>query len=309
MRRLGVFIVFLLVVGVLPSFSFGFPAVAADDVAGPGLASVSDPCAERGDNGPISAEEAARQAALCAARPVPPEPPPTPLTCEGAVLCMATDAEVQAAGLDLDVLRLGDEVELASIRARERSLGTLSSSYYTGWVKFYLYENSHCNGTKYYHGYCGWLYHKYYDDGSGWVYTTSFPARSGDNIPAHDWSSRGPIPNDHQPRGSSVTNRYTWGFKNGLFTNYEPDSGASFDPGKWRLGPWYVNKPGTSADRYERSEVEIHGGSGSHNFWNDGAYTLGCIRLPQTSITSLKSLWDNRTDNKYSGAHVYVYYP
>jgi len=80
-----------------------------------------------------------------------------------------------------------------------------------------------------------------------------------------------------------------------------------WDPGKWRLDPWYVNKPGTSTTYYERSAFEFHGGSGNHDFWS--APTRGCIRLPKPSITSLKSLWDNRTDNKYSGAHVYVYYP
>ncbi|HDL49230.1 MAG TPA: hypothetical protein ENH33_04630, partial [Actinobacteria bacterium] len=260
MKRLSVFIVFLFIVGVLPTLASGSPVAAAGEFHAVDQASVSDPCDEHGDNGPISAAEAAREAALCAARPAPPEPPPAPLTCVGAVLCMASEAEVRAAGLDVDAMRRDDRAELASIQARVHSSGTLSSSYYGGWVNFYLYYNSHCSGTKYYNGYCGWLYHRYYDDGSGWVYTTSFPARSGNNVPADDWKpSKGPIPNDHRPPGSSVTNRYTWGFMYGAYRGYEPDSSSSFDPGKWRLDPWSVNKPGTDTYTYERSEFEIHG--------------------------------------------------
>jgi len=276
---------------------------------------VVNPCAEKHHNGPVSAEVAAEEAAACAAQPVPPEPPPTPLSCDGTVLCMATEDEARAAGLDVDTMRRNDQQALATVLAqreadlKQSGMTSTLSSYYSAWVNFYLYQSSagYCSGTVNHNNHCGWLYHRYYDDASGWLYTTSFPARSGSNIPANDWSYGGPIPNDHQPAGGSVTNHYKWGFMNGTYYGYQSDSSATFDPGKWRLDPWYVNEPGTGAPPYERSEFEIHGGSGNHDFWVSGTY--GCIRLPKASITSLKSLWDNRTSNKQMGAYVYVYYP
>jgi len=142
-------------------------------------------------------------------------------------------------------------------------------------------------------GYCGWLYHKYTASSNSGVLTTSYPARSGNNRPNDDWVKNvGPIPNEY---------KWKWGFMNGSYRGYEPDTRTSFDPGKWRLDPWSVTRNGVT-----RGAFEIHGGSGRSDFWV--APTLGCIRLPKTSIQSLKSKWDTRTDNKKNGAYVYIYY-
>ena len=261
----------LLAFPVLLAFALFGPGTAAPATATGGDSetvtqdspSVVDPCAEKHHNGPVSAEEAAEEAAACAAQPVPPEPPPSPLSCEGAVLCMATEDEARAAGLDVDAMRRDDRDALATVLAQHEAelkqsgvMSTSSSSYYSAWVNFYLYQSSagYCSGTLNYNSHCGWLYHRYYDDASGWLYTTSFPARSGNNNPSSDWSYGGPIPNDHQPAGGSVTNHYKWGFMNGTYYGYQADSSATFDPGKWRLDPWYVNQPGTSAPPYERRD-------------------------------------------------------
>jgi len=41
-----------------------------------------------------------------------------------------------------------------------------------------------------------------------------------------------------------------------------------------------------------RREAEAH----ASDFWRSG--TNGCVRLPQDSVTGLKSKWNNRTVNK-----------
>jgi hypothetical protein len=79
------------------------------------------------------------------------------------------------------------------------------------------------------------------------------------------------------------------------------DSTAEYNPAKWRLDPWSVTHGSVT-----RGAFEIHGGSGTHDFWVQ--QTLGCIRLPQTSVTGLKSKWDTRTSNKTGGVSVTIYY-
>jgi hypothetical protein len=143
-------------------------------------------------------------------------------------------------------------------------------------------------------GYLGTLYFTYgiysaTTDSYKW-YTVSWPARSGDNIPSHQsWVGVGPIP----------AYTYDLGFMHGAFRGYEADGTASFYPGKWRLDPW------TGAP-YGRSCLEVHGGSGTHEF----AATSGCIRIHPASINSLRSYYTYKMANKYdrNSAHVTVRY-
>ena len=88
---------------------------------------------------------------------------------------------------------------------------------------------------------------------------------------------------------------------NGVQTGYESDGGGSFSPGKWRLDPWSVTHNGVT-----RGAFEIHGGRDSHDFWNINAVTGERIRLPQPSITSLKSHYNTLTSNKTS-AYLHIY--
>jgi hypothetical protein len=308
----------LMVVGAMPVWASVPSETTASETNGDKHLELADPCAELGDH-PTTGLEATLTAALCASQGVEPEPKPTPASCEGSVLCMATEAEAAEAGIDTATLRKEAEEVLASLGAASRvdaassteALGAVlaATGYDAGWIDFYLYYNSHCSGTLQYHSYCGWLNHTYMDC-QGYMYTTSYPARSGNNRPADDWvSSVGPIPNNHQPiNGGTVTNKFTWGFRFGTYAGYISDSGSSFYPGKWYLDPWYVNKPGTDLSVYERREFEIHGGSGSHEFWGTYAYTQGCIRLQQASINGLKGLWNDHTDNRTIGAYPFVDY-
>lgn len=246
-----------------------------------------------------------------------PQETPTPLTCDGAVFCNATYEEMAAAGYDVDVMQAQDREALQAATASLTGVGPTDElqkstdpgltpvpvvqpqAYYSAWVQFYLYHDSHCLGTKKQNNHCGWLYHKYTCSGNcpddqtqGTVYTSSYPARSGNNKPADDWEFEvGPIPNEYSWR---------WGYMNGERTGYESDSGTSFDPGKWRLDPWSVTHNGKN-----RGAFEIHGGKGTSEFWKKG--TKGCIRLPQASVTSLKSKYDNRTSNKTS-VYVHIHY-
>jgi hypothetical protein len=233
-----------------------------------------------------------------------PQPPPTAPTCEGAVFCDATYEEMEAAGFDTTAMQANDAAMLASLPAPDL-LGeeaVVAAIYYHGWLDFYLYlEPTNCSGTVNDNRHCGWLYHKYqqYVDGvpKPGIYTTSFPGRSGNNKPADMWIvNTGPQPSSWGSSAPSITSgRWRWGWMNGSFTGYQADSSAEFYPGKWRLDPWTVwsgsNKSGT-----KRGSFEIHGGSGSHDFWQ--SRTAGCVRLPQASVTGLKSKWNNYTDNK-----------
>ncbi len=148
------------------------------------------------------------------------------------------------------------------------------------------------------------LYHRYklYQNGS-YVqqYETSYPARSADNVPADKWiPSTGPLPDDATQNGRSGA-EYDWGYMNSGYTGFQYDSTSSFSPGKWRLDPWSV-----SNGQQTRGEFEIHGGTGSHDFWTTP--THGCIRLPADSVTGLKTYWDGATDNKYDPAPTYIHY-
>jgi hypothetical protein len=59
--------------------------------------------------------------------------------------------------------------------------------------------------------------------------------------------------------------------------------------------PWVVWRQ-SGGGGTQRGEFEIHGGSGTHEF--QVSRTNGCIRLKQAGITSLKSKWNNYTNNR-----------
>jgi hypothetical protein len=247
-----------------------------------------------------------------------PQSPPTELTCEGAVFCEATYEEMEAAGFDTTQMQLNDQRTLATMpvptEAEVAAAGAaVSSTFYNGWVNFYVYYNTNCAGTKRDSNYCGWLYHKYQAIISGVpkppIYTSSYPGRSGNNNVAQKWTPNvGPLPNtwgSSTPSLPSPTRR--WGWMNGSFTGYEASGSDTFYPGLWRLDPWTVYS-GTGGSGTMRNAFEIHGGRNAHDFWLTG--THGCVRLPSTSITSLKSMWDSRTDDKHNPyAPMTVYYP
>lgn len=242
---------------------------------------------------------------LCTPPAEVPQPPPTADTCLGAVICDATYEEMEAAGHDTSLTRANDAAMLASIPL-PASLTTdeaaTASVYYLAWLNFYLYAApTNRQGTKRDHDHCGWLYHKYQQIVDGvpkpGVYTTSFPARSGNNDPADEWVvDTGPQPSWWRSSSPSITSgRWRWGWMNGSFTGYESDTSDTYYPGKWRLDPWTVWKQ-SGRTGTQRGAFEIHGGRGSHDFWQSG--THGCIRLPSDSITGLKGKWNNYTDNK-----------
>jgi len=241
---------------------------------------------------------------LCTPPAEVPQPPPTADTCLGAVFCDATYEEMEAAGFDTSAMQANDAAMLASMPFPPPLSGgeaTTASVYYLAWLNFYLYNNENCSGTVKQNQHCGWLYHKYQQIVDGvpkpGVYTTSFPARSGNNDPADMWVvDTGPQPSSWGSSSPSITSgRWRWGWMNGSFTGYEADSTDTYYPGKWRLDPWtvwrYSGRSGT-----QRGAFEIHGGRGSHDFWQSG--THGCIRLPSDSVTGLKGKWNNYTDNK-----------
>jgi hypothetical protein len=264
----------------------------------------------------------------------PPGVPPDPNSCEGAVYCERTYAELDAAGFSSADMKLEDKEEktVADKEAKTDWGGggggggcepSCTSSFstteeggstrnYSGWVSWYNYNDKKCQGTVRDNNHCAWLYHKYriYVDGepTPTVYNTAYPSRSGNNNPPDKWRFNvGPIPDRFKscPEGSCVTKRaYRWGRQNGVFTKYEEDLRASFYPGKWRLDPWTIYKPSdTSVDR---GAFEIHGGrndDGSSRLWT--TRTQGCIRLTIGGVNGLKRKWDNRTDNKRR-ARVYV---
>lgn len=158
-------------------------------------------------------------------------------------------------------------------------LATTFSPY--GYTRFTLVRNTTSPYAR--NGYLGTLYfvYGYYQpttDSYRW-YSVSWPARSGNNIPAYQGVVNvGPIP------------AYTWrfGFMYGAWRGYEPDGRVEFYPGKWRLDPW-------TGGPYGRSCLEVHGGTGLHEF----AATSGCIRLYPSSISSLRSYYTYKMANKY----------
>lgn len=181
-------------------------------------------------------------------------------------------------------------LDAAEIRQAATVLASSAYSPY-GYLRFNLVPSS---STYARNGYLGTLYFVYgiysaTTDSYKW-YTVSWAARSGDNIPSHQsWIGRGPLP----------AYTYDFGFMYGACRGYEPDGTASFYPGKWRLDPW-------SSAPYGRSCLEVHGGSGTHQF----AATSGCIRIYPSSITSLRSYYTYKMANKYdpSSAHLTVRY-
>lgn len=210
---------------------------------------------------------------------------------------MGTYDDLRYAGFDVTGMEAEDSRMLAAHPRRPMAQEAASGTWYGAWLNFYLYLNTNCGGTVKSNNRCGWLYHKYTKVIDGvpkpGVTTTAYPARSGNNNPAQEWVyNTGPLPNDFS---------YKWGFMNGSFTGYEPDSSSTFSPGKWRLDPWSVSNGSTT-----RGAFEIHGGTGSHDFWSSG--TQGCIRLPSSSVTGLKSMWNNRSSNRKDGAYLSIYY-
>jgi hypothetical protein len=210
---------------------------------------------------------------------------------------------MEAAGFDTTAMRANDAADLATMAEPAFQTDAVTASvYYRGWLNFYLYlAPTNCSGTVQDNNHCGWLYHKYqqYVDGvpKPTIYTTSYPARSGNNKPADMWvQNTGPQPRVWGSSSPTISSgHYRWGWMNGGFTGYNADSSAEFNPGKWRLDPWNVwQQSGQSG--IKRGEFEIHGGSGTHEF--QVSRTQGCIRLKQAGITSLKSKWNNYTNNK-----------
>ncbi len=237
---------------------------------------------------------------FCTPNPPVHQPPSTPATCEGAIVCMGTYADLRRAGFDITGMRAADRRMLAAHPELSRppsDLPQVATTTYSAWMDFYLYANLNCSGTVSQNGRCGWLYHKYIKIVNGvpktGVTTSAYPARSGNNNPAQDWVVNvGPIPNEFT---------YAWGFMNGVFTGFESDTTDTFSPGKWRLDPWSVTNNGVT-----RGAFEVHGGINAHSFYTTG--TQGCIRLPAASITSLKSMWNNFTSNKKDGVSVSINY-
>jgi len=247
----------------------------------------------------------------CIPADIPPEGASTPLTCVEAEFCEATYDElastydqVALTQMDAEDTAILPQVMASMVEAVNGSSPS-SSTRYAAWLSFYLYsESAHpsiCSKGVVDNGYCGRLFHKYRivdSDGNpgDTVYSTPFLARSGDNDPAHvgieggNGQQGGPIPDG--------PGTYSWGYDTGQWTHYESATDEPHDPGKWRLDPWHVG---------DRCCFEIHGGTGDHAY--DVSRTEGCIRLRAAAITSLKSLWDNRTTNKKNHAPVGIYYP
>ncbi len=257
-----------------------------------------DPLCEL-DGGPWSTSP------ICTPPSEVPQPPPTEDTCQGAVFCDATYEEMKAAGFDTSAMRANDAAMLASIplpRSLAGGEAAAASVYYLAWLNFYLYQApTNCEGTVRDQDHCGWLYHKYQQIVDGipkpGIYTSAFPARSGNNDPADMWVvDTGPQPSSWGSSSPSISSgRWRWGWMNGSFTGYEPSTSDAFYPGKWRLDPWTAWR-GPDRTGTQRGAFEIHGGRKASDFWR--SRTHGCIRLPSSSITGLKSKWNNYTSNK-----------
>jgi hypothetical protein len=259
----------------------------------------TDPACER-DGGPLAAS------ADCVPPADLPEDDPVPNSCEGAVVCEATYAELAGTPFDDPQVRWEDDRAtrtLATTRARG------SGVTYAGWSTFAIYDGKRCKGTVRDNGRCAWLFHKYRaitDQGPRpGIYVTAFPARSGNNYPPDRWvRDVGPVPDRFRATpGGRTRDAFRWGRMYGRFIGFERDARSSFYPGKWRLDPWVIYKPGTT---HTRSSFEIHGGrraDGGASLWT--TRTQGCIRLSIRGIRGLKAKWDNRTDNRRR-AKVYV---
>jgi hypothetical protein len=251
----------------------------------------------------------------CQPPSVVPQPPPTAPTCEGAVFCQETYAQMEAAGFDTTQMRANDQAILAGLpmpTIPSSASAATSTTFNNAWLNFYLYYKSNCTGTVNDNGYCGWLYHKYIVlvDGvqKGGVHTSSYPGRSGNNNPDQMWTpNTGPQPRSWgSSKPSIASGSWRWGWRSGNKAGYETDTSESYYPGKWPLDPWRLWK-GSGQSGTERDYFLIHGGSGPHEF--KVKRTEGCIRLPSNSVTSLKSMWNNYTDNKWNPyANLWDYY-
>ncbi|MEX0989425.1 MAG: hypothetical protein WD206_03895 [Actinomycetota bacterium] len=222
-----------------------------------------------------------------------------PNSCAGARTCEQTYAELEGTQFADPIVRDEDDRAIAELDVR---LSRGSGVAYAGWTTFALYDGKQCRGTVRDNGHCGWLYHKFRavtDQGPRpGVFVTAFPARSGNNYPPQRWVRNvGPVPDRFKgSAGGKVRDSFRWGRMHGSYTGFEWDSRSSFFPGKWRLDPWVIYKPGSSRTR---SSFEIHGGrrsDGGASLWT--TRTAGCIRLSIKGIRGLKSKWDNRTDNR-----------
>jgi hypothetical protein len=177
-------------------------------------------------------------------------------------------------------VKVGDSATLSATDAQTTAVALASTPYSPwGYLKFTLVPSTSSYARS---GYLGTLYFTYgiYNatvDSYKW-FTTSWPARSGNNKPADQ--SRvgvGPIP----------AYKWTFAFMNGAWRGYEADTRAEFSPGKWRLDPW-------TGGPYSRSYLEVHGGTGTHEY----GPTAGCIRLYSSHIPGLKSYYDYKMANK-----------
>jgi hypothetical protein len=227
-------------------------------------------------------------------------------SCEGAVFCMATYEQMRQAGFDTTQLEAHEAEMLASMPPHSSP----QSPYYSAFVEFDLYAApTGCSGTVRDNNHCGWLYHRYVIGDDPPTYTSSYPARSGNNNPPNKWTVNvGPLPDTWKSSSPSIASPYRrWGWMNSGFTGYESSGSDTFYPGKWRLDPWNVYS-GAGKTGTHRSAFEIHGGRNAHDFWIKR--TAGCIRLPSGSITGLKSMWDTRSSNKrdpYVRVRAYLY--
>jgi hypothetical protein len=215
----------------------------------------------------------------------------TALDCGDAPVCEGTIADLQAAGFDTTGLEDPSERPTPGPASPDApATGTTG----TAWLDFWL-RPTNCDGTVRDNGNCGWLYHHWSATG-GTDLVTAYPARAGDDNPAHKWIvNTGPLP-DNIPQG-----HYTWGFMNGHYTGFESTDWDAMAPGGWRLDPWSVTRNGVT-----RGAFLIHGGIDTHEF--HVSRTHGCIRLTPANIESLKSLWSGRTPNRTTGAPLYIHY-
>lgn len=172
----------------------------------------------------------------------------------------------------------GRALSARELALAEETLATTAWSPY-GYLKFRLARSTSPYARN---GYLGTLYFTYgiysaASDSYKW-FTTSWPARSGNNLPADQSKAGvGPIPEY----------RWAFGFMYEQWRGYEADGRAEFSPGKWRLDPW-TDGP------YGRGYLEVHGGTGTHQF---GA-TNGCIRMYPTHLSQLKVYYDTKMANK-----------
>jgi hypothetical protein len=222
--------------------------------------------------------------------------------CAGALICDATWAQLQALGFSTAEMQ-AEVAQTAAVFAQAQASGGVTPmgmpADWTGYfgsndVNLYAADST-CNGTVTYNNHCAWLFNHYTLYRSGiprTTYTTPFPARSGNNKPADDWVvDLGPAPNGDWTSSSPSLGQFHWGWQNGSKVGFVSNKTDTFYPGKFPLDPWSVTKSGVT-----RGAFEIHGGRNAHDFWS--MYTHGCVRMPSASVTSLKALWVNYTDNK-----------